>query len=195
MVTRYCPAGSALFQVVDRGYYTTGGTETTRESQTICPPGSFCNGNGYAQPCPAGLYGSEFGLTSETCTGSCLAGYYCPAGSMSPTSMVSARLLSGMVPSRCCDAMWWGQACGSSAVFCKANASEPTPVTVGYYSIPVSVSELYRTDQASCEPGSFCMDGVKVSAGRVVSVAVIVVLSAGACTLAVSLCRWPVECG
>lgn len=38
---RYCPSGSSSYATVSTGYYTTGGTVTTRTSQAICPIGTF----------------------------------------------------------------------------------------------------------------------------------------------------------
>lgn len=38
----YCPEGSAQPLIVRRGYYTQGGTRTTRSQQLPCPMGAYC---------------------------------------------------------------------------------------------------------------------------------------------------------
>ncbi len=68
-----------------------------------CPAGRYGNGGstcGYCSPgqysgagaaacttCSAGLFGSTSGLTTSSCSGPCRAGFYCPAGSTSPTAV------------------------------------------------------------------------------------------------------------
>jgi hypothetical protein len=81
----YCPAGTWFPQIVNGGYYSVGGNRenTTRRAQAQCPPGFYCI-NGVIQPCPAGRYGNEHGLTDITCSGYCPAGYYCPSGTPEP---------------------------------------------------------------------------------------------------------------
>ena len=36
--------------------------------------------------CRAGYYGDSLGMSSDTCTGKCPAGYHCPVGTSSSTS-------------------------------------------------------------------------------------------------------------
>jgi hypothetical protein len=56
-----------------------GGNESTRNRQTIAPPGYFAL-EGLLYPCPAGYYGAISGLSSPTCSGICnIPGYYCPS--------------------------------------------------------------------------------------------------------------------
>ena len=81
-ITYYCPEGSPEPIRVSDGYYTIGGTPTTRSSQAICPPGSYCI-DGYRIPCPPGTFGASEGLTSPVCSGECEPGFYCPLGSIS----------------------------------------------------------------------------------------------------------------
>ena len=55
------------------------------EFSTPCPPGSYRSSTGGqastdCTTCPAGSYCSSFGGTAVS--GSCQAGYYCPAGSL-----------------------------------------------------------------------------------------------------------------
>ena len=103
----YCPAGSSAPLQVAAGHYTLPsiGASTTRTAQALCPVGFFCVGDGQVRMCPAGTYGVGEGAQSSACSGLCLpgrygsgssshaecdgpcaAGYYCEAGSVSPTS-------------------------------------------------------------------------------------------------------------
>ena len=68
----------------------------------------------------------------------CEEGYYCPLGSSSKKQ----------------------HECGSSAVYCPRGSNTTTPVSVGYYTIG-GTSNMTRTSQLKCEPGFFCVDGVK----------------------------------
>lgn len=50
----------------------------TRTSQTICPRGYFCNGDGHRRACSAaGSYGNVTGHTNSSCNGACPLGHYC----------------------------------------------------------------------------------------------------------------------
>ena len=105
---------------------------TIRTGAAVCPPGYYC-ANGVRTACPPGVYGSTSGLTSAGCSGPCSGGYYCPGtNNTSPTAV----------------------ACGGAAFFCPPGASSPTAVGVGNYSVAGAA-------QAPCEPGSYCVAGVK----------------------------------
>lgn len=90
----YCPTGSADPLAVGAGYVSTGGDEFTRMDRVSCPAtdGSgdsmYCPGDGYSHVCPAGVYGSTGGLSSDVCSGPCDAGYYCPEGSVMSNASV-----------------------------------------------------------------------------------------------------------
>ncbi|MCR4880609.1 MAG: hypothetical protein K6A44_01470 [bacterium] len=51
-----------------------------------CPVGHYCPGPVPPINCPCGTYGSVEGLSAETCSGECPAGYYCPEASVTPTA-------------------------------------------------------------------------------------------------------------
>ena len=94
---------------------------TQRESQEVCPKGSYCIG-GVKELCPAGKYGSETGLTTATCSGECSAGYYCPAGSINNRA----------------------NECGSVDKYCPAGSASPTSVPSDLCSGPLSSAESTR---------------------------------------------------
>jgi hypothetical protein len=73
------------------------------------------------------------------CEGLCAAGYYCPAGSVSPYA----------VP------------CGAVNMYCPPGSAAPLPVAPGYFSTPESVSEVYRHGQEPCPPGHYCENAKK----------------------------------
>ena len=54
-----------------------------RTAQVECHPGFFCEG-GIKRPCPSGTYGEASGLASDTCSGLCPRGYFCPEASLRP---------------------------------------------------------------------------------------------------------------
>ncbi len=79
----YCPAGAPEPLVAGPGYYTVG-LEGARSLLLLCPPGSYCPGDGYALECPEGSFGSTEGLSSASCDGTCVDGAQCGPRSTSP---------------------------------------------------------------------------------------------------------------
>ncbi|TYZ58639.1 hypothetical protein PybrP1_009226 [[Pythium] brassicae (nom. inval.)] len=153
----FCPAGSAVPTPVLPGYYSTRSSltgsqqllsgagvalryaalhanvnEEVRDAQAQCEAGYFCVG-GRKFICPGGRYGDRVGETSPFCQ----RGYYCPPGSISPTQ----------------------RECGGSDVICYTGSPLPVAVASGYYS--VGGSNATRVHQLVCEPGYFCLGGVK----------------------------------
>ncbi|KAL3656443.1 hypothetical protein V7S43_018668 [Phytophthora oleae] len=161
----FCPSGSAVPTPVWPGYYSvrllpyeadsflvsnvgfetysvasTGEqaqkNEVIRDGQRECEAGTFSvDGNKFL--CPAGRYGDKSGETSPLCTGLCTKGYYCPEGSTSPTQIE----------------------CGGDGVLCPTGSPKPQLVPQGYYSI--GITNTTRFFQSPCEPGYFCISGVK----------------------------------
>ena len=72
-----------------------------------CPVGHYCV-DGARHACPAGTYGASEKETSSTCTATCKAGAYCPAGSSTETP---------------CPA----------GTYCPAGSEAPTLVQMGFY--------------------------------------------------------------
>ena len=120
--------------------------DTIKFEQRICEEGYFC-ARGIREACPRGRYGDSKGLTDKECSGSCDAGYICPAGSFSPRQ----------VP------------CGAgrddpSAFYCPGYGTvgswKPLKVSVGYYT--VGGDDKYnntRVAQKICPLGHFCVGG------------------------------------
>ena len=120
-VSLYCPRGSGIPMPVSPGYYTTGGNsatqnlddgkshgvnhhgdndEYTRTAQRLCEPGWYCGAisglsgalpGGVRRHCPKGTYGSQYGLETAQCSGSCPKGHYCPVRTQKPTNCPAGR--------------------------------------------------------------------------------------------------------
>jgi hypothetical protein len=108
---KYCPGeGTYKPTLVDKGHYSIGGNQSTRDAQTIAPVGSFAQ-NGILYLCPAGRYGASQGMHTSACSGVCSRGYFCPAGSLSP----------------------FMRACGGDDLICPPASIAPIAVASGYY--------------------------------------------------------------
>ncbi len=97
----YCPPGATKPLLAGAGYYTQGPVGA-KFAALVCPPGSFCPGDGKASLCPPGRFGDANGLSNDSCSGvcangtlcsngttsargrACPAGYYCAAGQVHP---------------------------------------------------------------------------------------------------------------
>mmetsp|Transcript_22905 Transcript_22905/g.47502 ORF Transcript_22905/g.47502 Transcript_22905/m.47502 type:complete len:806 (-) Transcript_22905:6-2423(-) len=145
----FCPSNSSTPTRVLENYYTNEEVgEDVRSSQSICPPGYYCQG-GRRYKCAKGYYGKNTGNTKETCDGKCRPGYFCLEGSISSTQ----------------------NQCGGSHVYCPEGSFEPTPVSESYYTVAgqidlylrdkVDVMNMTMSKQSVCEPGFWCSGGVK----------------------------------
>jgi hypothetical protein len=73
-VSVYCPAGSSVARRAPPGFYTFGGVNASVQTSLLaCTQRAYCVG-GEVTLCPAGRYGSAFGLDSAQCSGNCSAG-------------------------------------------------------------------------------------------------------------------------
>ena len=101
------------------------------------------------------------GLGSADCSGTCLAGYFCPPGSTSPASLP----------------------CGNVTYYCPAGVQrrhlvDPAFYTTGTMSVSAEVTgdtietrdnsatgglndQFFRSAQLPCEPGFYCLDGIR----------------------------------
>eukprot|EP00970_Alexandrium_tamarense_P019930 scaffold14630_cov221-Alexandrium_tamarense.AAC.1 len=147
----YCPPKSPAPQYVPEGYYSSESEPyDMRTSIHLCSPGFYCDGHdGLRKPCRSGYFGNSTGSSKAVCDGKCLAGYYCPEGSTSPTQ----------VP------------CGNASVICPENSSNPRKVLTGYYSASehdILLESSYsgpnstQDTQLECEVGYYCKDGIKI---------------------------------
>ena len=145
--------------------HTLEGFRDVRGRQRPCEEGYFCQG-GLRYECPPGRFGADKMEVSPACSGTCLAGHFCPSLSTSPRQNV----------------------CGNENLYCPPESPGPTPVTVGFYTMngPISTDSLYtghlppafvppnvsdaalQVTQRRCEPGHWCRDGVRYAcpAGR-----------------------------
>lgn len=114
----------------------TGPTAFTRSAQYPCEEGYFCI-DGVKQSCPGGYAGSYTRETRPLCSAICAAGYYCPAGSVSPYAVV----------------------CGSAALFCPTGSAYPQVAPAGFFTNQNSAA-TNRQAQSLCTPGYFCVDGL-----------------------------------
>lgn len=141
----YCPPGSPVPRLADSGYYTVG-PNNAKTDQRICSPGFYCL-DGTKRACPAGKYGAVAGLAIPECSGDCSAGYYCPPA--------SARQF----------------ACGNASVYCPRASIAPKLVGHGNYSsmddsdgpsvAAATASSDVRASERICEPGYYCLDGIR----------------------------------
>ena len=112
-----CPAGSVC----------AGGASPPRD----CPRGGYCVA-GVSQPedCPAGRYGSETGLSDALCSGECMQGYYCEAGSVSAKAAAcpegSYGSATGLVEQAECIVC-------PAGTYCFAGSTAPTSCSKGTY--------------------------------------------------------------
>jgi hypothetical protein len=93
--TMWSTAGSASCNAVATGYYTTGGTQTTRTGQSQCACGTYCT-SGSQYNCAAGYYGATVGLSVSSCTGTCGSNdYYSSAGSCACSQVAPGEYTTG----------------------------------------------------------------------------------------------------
>lgn len=137
----FCPSGSVSPRPIPAGYYGTGGSDFKLFSGILkCPAGSFCQ-QGHKFACLAGYYGDSEGLTVESCTGLCPAGWFCPAGTTS----------KHMYPCMT-----------SPEVYCPTGSSRQVRVDDGYYAIDSHFAEGGGFGlEAICPSGSYCQRGVR----------------------------------
>lgn len=107
----------------------------TRSAERRCEPGFYCQ-NGIQRLCPAGTYGSTFGLQFPNCTGNCAPGYYCPEGSISATEIM----------------------CGDPSRYCPGSSPRPLNVSIGWYTI--GGNESTRIGQAIAPRGYYALKGL-----------------------------------
>ena len=130
------------------GYYASnpaaaGQTFTT---QTGCPPGNYCPGNGQKYACPAGKYGSNSQFwQNNQCEGNCAAGYNCPAGSIAKFQEACAPDPTNLNAAR--------------TYYCPAGQGRQSINTATEYTTPEIAQAGFRTGKATCGANEFCSNG------------------------------------
>ncbi|CBK23508.2 uncharacterized protein [Blastocystis hominis] len=107
---------------------------------TSCPRGNYCKNN-VQYICPAGTYGNTLGLSTPLCSGLCVAGFYCPEGTI---NYVLNR-------------------CGAVDKYCPQGSSTPLLAPEGYYTTPENGNVMTRTGIEICPPGHHCTGGLTTS--------------------------------
>lgn len=144
-----CRTGSPLPAIVPPGFYSVGGTNTTRFYQRPCEPGFFCT-LGVKYQCPEGSFGATSGLQDVKCSGPCSPGYYCPSYPNPPS--VSAT----------------HSECGNAIVYCPlGTGNTPAMVQSGFYTVGAGdgtgdARNATRTAQHICPQGFYCRRGIVI---------------------------------
>lgn len=127
----FCPAGSFVPTVSQRGYFTYGGTEMTRVNEAPCAAGYYCQ-SGMPFICPPGRFGNRTGEFDSECSGTCERGHFCDAGATSAQQHL----------------------CGATDLYCPTGSSAPYRVDTGFFSVrlafgfrlPVEVTDPASSD-------------------------------------------------
>jgi hypothetical protein len=99
--------------------------------------------------CPAGRYGTDYGLRSMACSGVCARGHWCPVGSRGPRERpcpagrfgASRGLASPACSGPCREGYWCPErsvvdahaSCGAVYLFCPRGSGTPRQVSPGHY--------------------------------------------------------------
>jgi len=129
-VAHFCPAGSV--------------------APVLCTPGGYCDTTTLPapKPCPAGRYGATSGLSSQTCTGPCDAGYVCPAGS------IEKAVIPCPPGTFCPTGSGAAQIC-PAGYYCGAKSAAGTPCPIGTYNPDTERVSLVHACRP-CPPGKMC---------------------------------------
>lgn len=149
---------------------------TDRGAGSACPGGSrYSKRTNGCVPCPAGSYSETAYTLGEACTGKCPIGHWCPEGSQAPIPCPRGRFGSALgereasCSGPCAAGYWCPEAsykpdsvpCGNASYFCPTGSSFPDNVLPSFYSVPEAAT--LKVGQQLCEPGYYCLDGVRHS--------------------------------
>eukprot|EP01041_Mallomonas_annulata_P008562 gene8562-17664_t len=141
----FCPGGAGSPVSAGAGRRTVGGSSnTTRTSDELCERGHYCV-QGEQFMCPIGYYGDVRGLSTATCTGLCIAGEYCPPGSVKPSICPKGHFCPDGKTRVACPAGLYGGRTGLKDSRCSGLCRR------GYYCEEGSVSSM----QAQCPGGRY----------------------------------------
>ena len=144
----YCPPSTALPKTVELGYYSIGPSsrpgayqssadELIRTSFALCEAGYWCR-DGVKTACSVGRYGKVRGEMDPACSGLCQAGFKCGSASTIPTESI----------------------CGEGPhVYCPEGSHNNIIAPSGFYT--VNGSATTKSAILPCEPGNYCIDGIK----------------------------------
>lgn len=162
----FCKRGSTKPTPAHSGFYTihTGPDagakllwdkkNSTMSAEIPCEPGYFCQ-NGIKIPCPPGTYAWRYGMNS-TCP-QCAKGHYCP--SYLPQQQNAPKHTQWPMKPHITASDY---ECGGVGYFCPQGSFFPMQVGGGNYTVGGSSNNRTRTDQAVCQPGSFCQNGISL---------------------------------
>lgn len=147
------------------------GNANTRSRQVQCEPGYWCS-DGKRYECPPGNFGAIYGLTSIECSGVCKEGYYCPAASTSREQnncggpdVYCPQQVGSPIPVGATFNALYNSLLPLDAYVTVAEDGWYTLSEPYSDKIAASNSYEYRPDnryaQTLCEPGHYCVDGVK----------------------------------
>ena len=168
-----CPAGTfsstagrtTACNPVEAGYYLPGTGKSDDSGKLQCTAGYYCPGGSgnpvsctlgnycdvpqlsAPKPCAAGQYGSTFGLTTPSCSGSCSAGYLCPPG----TSVMNAFTCPA---GSYCPAGTVNAILCAAGYYCPYGSASQIPCPEGTYNDATGKSSL--SDCKICDPGKVC---------------------------------------
>ena len=174
----YCPPGTQ-YSTQHRCPVGTFNNVTASVSSTDCAPctaGSFCASEGLSRPtalCSPGWFcsGGARNATDAENGGQCLAGQYCPLGSLAPLSCPAGRYCAApglSAPVGPCRSGYWcrlgsvsaaptdgvtGRRC-SSGRYCPEGTSNELPCPVGTFANTSGLG--MESECRSCTPGFFC---------------------------------------
>lgn len=170
-----CPEGSSAPVPVPQGFYSNELVpEELRSSQSKCPAGYYCPGDGRRHACSPGSFADKEGTRSTGCMGPCDRGSTRCARLICNemrsdrerrTTSSAGHYCTGASPSRT------QFRCGNSTVYCPRGSAVPTLVTDGFYGAFTGpdggaqqlwdVANETFSVELPCEPGYFCQGGVK----------------------------------
>ena len=114
-------------------------------------------------------------MKDDSCSGLCAIGYFCPAGSTTPTSVPCPAgrygAASGLENAGCSGLCREGfycpmgstndsaVPCGDASLYCPLASASPIAVSAGYFT--TGGDSRHRSSQSVCPLGSFCYAGEK----------------------------------
>eukprot|EP00966_Prymnesium_polylepis_P178808 4140330-Prymnesium_polylepis.1 len=106
-----CPAGSASSIACPAGTHSSSDSLASKSGCEVCPIGHACAvGASFPELCAPGRYGASPGQIDRQCSGACVVGFFCQAGSISNTSEACRMQRTDSSPvfcSRCPSARVW----------------------------------------------------------------------------------------